>query len=215
MKQEIIDRREAERKPRRDAMLRLWEEGLTEKEIGKRYGVTEARISQVFRGYKKKWLQQGERKYERLRPQIEPLRRECHMTWIDIARKIGFGGGHYSRMLNEYGHIPRLPVGFRQCPKCRGIKLHSEFYRTGHECKECTKESTKERYHKHPEKGKCRTLAAYALKAGKIDKGGCAMKDETCEGRIEMHHDDYSKPLDITFYCRKHHRAVDAWGGKM
>lgn len=50
-----------------------------------------------------------------------------------------------------------------------------------------------------------------ALKNGLIKKGKC----EICESfEVEAHHDDYSKPLDIRWFCRKHHRAHDVATGK-
>lgn len=40
------------------------------------------------------------------------------------------------------------------------------------------------------------------LRRGKIVKGPC----ETCGGPgEEAHHDDYDKPLDVRWFCRKHH----------
>ncbi len=46
--------------------------------------------------------------------------------------------------------------------------------------------------------------AHYALKTGKLERpNSCTV----CEAkvRLEMHHADYSKPLDVTFLCRACH----------
>ena len=43
---------------------------------------------------------------------------------------------------------------------------------------------------------------AYALKTGRLIKGQC----ELCGGsRVEGHHDDYRKPLQVRWLCHKHH----------
>lgn len=55
-------------------------------------------------------------------------------------------------------------------------------------------------------KDNCRSYANVYLKRGKIERGPCedcgvAPEDDT----VEMHHADYSKPLEITWLCRDCH----------
>lgn len=52
-----------------------------------------------------------------------------------------------------------------------------------------------------PEKIRARRLLANAVKAGKIQRRPCFC------GEIQgfAHHADYSKPLEVTWLCRKHH----------
>jgi len=45
--------------------------------------------------------------------------------------------------------------------------------------------------------------ARYALERGKIERRGC----EVCGARAEMHHEDYSQPLAVRWFCRSHHKA--------
>lgn len=41
-----------------------------------------------------------------------------------------------------------------------------------------------------------------AVNAGKLERGSC----ETCGApKAEAHHEDYSRPMDIVWLCRKHH----------
>lgn len=59
---------------------------------------------------------------------------------------------------------------------------------------------------RNPEKRKASIAASNALRDGKLVKGPCArLAEGECHGRIEMHHEDYSKPLDVTWLCSKHH----------
>lgn len=48
----------------------------------------------------------------------------------------------------------------------------------------------------NPEKVKARRMAY------KLEAGPCAVCGSTI---TEAHHDDYSKPLDVIWFCRKHH----------
>src|ERR1035437_2976161 len=56
-----------------------------------------------------------------------------------------------------------------------------------------------------------RNAFARALSAGEITRQPC----EVCGERGEGHHDDYSKPLDVLWLCRRHHALRHAelgWG---
>jgi hypothetical protein len=43
-----------------------------------------------------------------------------------------------------------------------------------------------------------------AVKNGKIAKGGCEIRIG-CQGRIEGHHEDYNKPYEVQWLCKRHH----------
>ena len=53
-------------------------------------------------------------------------------------------------------------------------------------------------------KYRARKNARYALSIGKIKRCGC----EICGRYAEMHHKDYSKPLEVTWLCDKHHSEL-------
>ena len=58
----------------------------------------------------------------------------------------------------------------------------------------------KERY---PERIRARDATCHAIKDGRINRGVC----EVCgKAGAEAHHEDYSKPLSITWLCKNHHR---------
>lgn len=55
----------------------------------------------------------------------------------------------------------------------------------------------------------------YAVKIGKVTKSPCVIcGDEKSQG----HHEDYSKPLEVIWLCRKHHierhKEIDAFLGR-
>lgn len=64
---------------------------------------------------------------------------------------------------------------------------------------------------KHPEKYKARSILRNAVRLGQIKKKPC----EAC-GLIEVesHHDDYSKPLEVRWFCHQHHCELEGrWTG--
>jgi len=60
----------------------------------------------------------------------------------------------------------------------------------------------KRRKKQEPEKRIARELARTAIKRGKLLRVPC----EVCgNAKVDAHHEDYSKPLDVRWLCRKHH----------
>lgn len=55
-----------------------------------------------------------------------------------------------------------------------------------------------------PTKSKAHAKVGYAIRAGNLFKEPC----EVCgsNNQIHAHHDDYSKPLNIRWFCPQHHR---------
>ena len=55
---------------------------------------------------------------------------------------------------------------------------------------------------RNPEKRKAQTKVGNAIRDKKLFKQPC----EKCGNeKVEAHHDDYSKPLDVRWLCKKHH----------
>lgn len=54
-------------------------------------------------------------------------------------------------------------------------------------------------------KAKARIMAWSAIKGGKLTRLPC----EQCgEVKVDAHHDDYDKPLEVRWLCRKHHAIL-------
>ena len=55
---------------------------------------------------------------------------------------------------------------------------------------------------KYPLKYQARYLLRYAVKIGNIKKLSCIICGNK---KSEAHHNDYSKPLEVIWYCKQHH----------
>jgi len=55
----------------------------------------------------------------------------------------------------------------------------------------------------HPEANRAHDAVRYAIRVGRLSRGCCA---ECGEGRVEAHHEDYGKPLEVIWLCARHHR---------
>jgi hypothetical protein len=60
---------------------------------------------------------------------------------------------------------------------------------------------------KHPEKQRARGFLSYYIRTGKILR---PLKCEKClkEKRVEAHHCDYGKPLEVLWVCKKCHTEI-------
>lgn len=102
------------------------------------------------------------------------------------------------------------------CKECRllSIKIHRrENYDPVKERKRHLKRSKngyfRKAFHKwvekYPEKYKARYALRNAVKYGKVKKLSC----QKCgQEKVQAHHYDYSKPLDVIWLCQKHHQEL-------
>jgi len=87
------------------------------------------------------------------------------------------------------GKNPRRP-GKTNCYEC-----HAEWFRDY-----CSKPENKLKL-------RARRLAGAAKKRGDLVPQPCEVCGST---NVEMHHDDYTHPLMVRWFCRKHHLEHDA-----
>jgi hypothetical protein len=64
-----------------------------------------------------------------------------------------------------------------------------------------------EQRRKHREKVNARQALWRAVVSGAVVKRPCVV-GINCDGRIEAHHHDYRKPLEVVWLCRRHHEAL-------
>jgi hypothetical protein len=104
--------------------------------------------------------------------------------------------------LNKCKECTRLDVSTNY----RAKRHHYAHYEKQRWLRTERREKAKE-YQRHtransPEKFKATCVVNNALRDGKLEKKPC----EVCGSeKSQAHHDDYSKPLDVIWLCRKHH----------
>ena len=118
--------------------------------------------------------------------------------------------------LSEFYKHPQMGDGYlNKCKECTKRDV-SENYRDNREHyaeyersrfqrperKAQVLEYQRNRRRLYPEKNKAHYLTSNAVRDGRLIKQPC----EICgESKVEAHHDDYSRPLDVRWLCRRHH----------
>lgn len=69
-------------------------------------------------------------------------------------------------------------------------------------------ERTKRSFTNNPIRAAAMKIYKYAIRHGKLVRGPCAACGAT--ENIDGHHTDYTKPLDVVWLCKKHHREEHA-----
>jgi hypothetical protein len=94
------------------------------------------------------------------------------------------------------------------CSKCEIRPRRS----SGRYCTACHAAFMREWRKTHPlnpeqrKKDNARSYAGVYLRRGKIERKPC----QKCGEKAEMHHEDYSKPLEVTWLCRECHLNLHA-----
>lgn len=119
----------------------------------------------------------------------------------------------------------------KTCFKCKVEHPITEFYahpQMGdgrlNKCKACARRDVRANYEANieqyraydkargyrpgdPAKVVARNAVNHAINTGRLIRGECEMPGPH-SGRIEAHHDDYTKPLAVRWLCKKHHAEI-------
>lgn len=121
-------------------------------------------------------------------------------TMLAVARKLNAWGvyrpwrNRTDGLCAHCGERERAPTSHSYCHQCRAEYVR--LTRTKH-----SQLSTEQR-----RRANCRSYANVYLRRGKITREPC----ERCGGTAEMHHDDYSEPLQVRWLCRSCHLELHA-----
>jgi len=121
----------------------------------------------------------------------------------------------------EIQRRPRIGPQRKRCPSCRKERQkqnHRDHRDRDPERFRSMATAIKKRWRKeHPDavremlkrikiKTKAHNTMNYAIRVGKLRRGACDVCGST--ERIEGHHEDYSKPLNVSWLCKKHHAVL-------
>ena len=90
----------------------------------------------------------------------------------------------------------------RQWKKDNPIRVKKMRKRWNEANREKARAHAKRQRELHPDRCKARTTIKNAIRDGRIKRKPCVICGST---KSESHHDDYSKPFDVRWFCRKHH----------
>ncbi len=133
---------------------------------------------------------------------------EGHLWSDDNLRVVSTVGKIYCKMCNR----ERVKRHYRENPeKYRAYRLKS-FAKKKKYFKERNRKRTEEGRSiisvnkwvaKNPHKVKAHKIVREAIKKGELKRGNCIVCGSK---KTDGHHPDYTKPLEVMWLCRKHHK---------
>lgn len=93
------------------------------------------------------------------------------------------------------------------CRECQAAK-HRE-WRATDPGKESQRAAARRARRESPHKVKARQTLYHEIRMGRMVKGDCEFGPDRCAGRVEAHHEDYARPLDVRWLCQHHHRTTE------
>lgn len=60
---------------------------------------------------------------------------------------------------------------------------------------------------RNPQKKAAANAVNNAVRDGRLVRQPCEFDGPECSGRVEAHHEDYSRPLNVRWLCVAHHKA--------
>lgn len=193
---------------RKAKIIKLRSEGKTLQEIGKIFGVSRQRIEQLELMYG--LPKRGRSKAIRV-PKISkncdapeckniiflyPRKLKTQQKFFcsfECNKKVIFKRCMYCKVTENLYKRTNI------CRKCNTLRLKK--WRQNPKSKKLLKETRQKQDKKFPEKVRARANLNHHLKKGNIKKLPCFCG----ETKVDAHHNDYSKPLEVIWFCRIHH----------
>jgi hypothetical protein len=96
---------------------------------------------------------------------------------------------------------------YRQAPEARQAMMRG--YQATDAGRQSHAKAARKWVEANPEKRRAQVAVGNALRRGKLVKGPCVFAAEGgCKGRIEAHHEDYTRPLEVAWVCSGHHARL-------
>lgn len=108
---------------------------------------------------------------------------------------------HYKTKTYSYVYVQY------RCRKCSRDKMRA-YYATA-KGKIAVRLTLDRSHKKHPERQRARSAVAYAVRKGTLTRPSRCSSCRQPELRIEGHHVDHYKPLEVTWLCKRCHAVAD------
>lgn len=140
--------------------------------------------------------------------------------WLSSARSTTYCPDcKQEKLLSEFNRSKSRPSGYQNiCRKCQQVRYTKWHYETlkadpiKHEKRKAYyRQKEKERRLRNKTDPKYKKMkAAHTVIAGMVAGGWLTSQPcEVCgKKETEAHHDDYDKPLDVQWLCKKHHKLI-------